>query len=219
MKKIFDLWQLGRVLSTHTTRNMTPEQLAKLQAQERDRVCSNFSANDAGVSRKLVCTINDAHPDYETNRALVILAPQMANTITTLAESLETTQPDMLEIKAKIDALNKTIQTLQYEGYQAAPQEPAPKPLEWTQDEWGDHAVFVSDNRAEFSIKKSEGTWILYYSDFWTVPNSDMVFVQIKHTGPALFAVPYLKKYAQNAYEAFLRWKKFEKKSNAAVLK
>lgn len=70
-------WTRGKLLKTRITSQWDQESFEKTNCYERARVFSNFSEEDQGRSRILVCTLNESHPDYELNGSIITTAPEL----------------------------------------------------------------------------------------------------------------------------------------------
>lgn len=70
-------WQRGRVLQTPTTKLYTKEEIKRNNEIENKYIYSDFTTADSGRGRRLVCQMNEHHPDYEKNAELIALAPDM----------------------------------------------------------------------------------------------------------------------------------------------
>lgn len=71
------------------------------------------------------------------------------------------------------------------------------KKVEWFKKE----DKYFTDSRYEFTIYKEGKFWILSYTDFWTSDIGESFFVHVKNSSEEMFAVPALKKYANNIIE------------------
>lgn len=74
-------WRRGYTLPTETTNKWSDDMLNFNNKLELSRVYTNFTAEDDGKSRSLVCVLNEAHPEYEKNAQLITGAPLMFDTI------------------------------------------------------------------------------------------------------------------------------------------
>lgn len=70
-------WTIGKTLITPTTSKWSSDEIERNNAREAKSIFSDFDYDDLGKSRKLVCTISDAHPDFENNRELIRKAPDL----------------------------------------------------------------------------------------------------------------------------------------------
>lgn len=64
----------GVTLLTPYTKNFTHEEWSRNEAQEKSKIFTDFFESNQGTSRKLVCTLNPSHPDYETLPDLICVA-------------------------------------------------------------------------------------------------------------------------------------------------
>lgn len=81
-------WTRGKLLKTRITSQWDQESFEKTNCYERARVFSNFSEEDQGKSRVLVCTLNVSHQDYELNGSLISAAPELLDALQALMEGV-----------------------------------------------------------------------------------------------------------------------------------
>lgn len=74
-------WRRGKTLMTPTTIGWTEEEIKRNNLIEETMVFSNFYGFDNGKSRRLVCTVNKDHVDYEKNIKLIESAPELYSII------------------------------------------------------------------------------------------------------------------------------------------
>lgn len=83
-------WTRGKLLKTRITSQWDHESFEKTNCYERARVFSNFSEEDQGRSRVLVCTLNESHPDYELNSSIITTAPELLEALQELVLQVKT---------------------------------------------------------------------------------------------------------------------------------
>lgn len=114
-------WTRGRMLNTRTTLKWSGEERALAQREEAKRVVSDFSFRDEGKSRKLVCTLNEAHPDFEENMDIILSAPEnekelrwylkvnSCKSLEELASVIEEIGNRTGQVKGRIEYFNATV--------------------------------------------------------------------------------------------------------------
>ena len=75
---------------TNNTRRWSKEEIERNDRTEGLMVFSDFTTEDEGRGRKLVCTLNENHPDFENNRRLIEAAPKLLELLQGINKSLET---------------------------------------------------------------------------------------------------------------------------------
>ena len=77
---------------------------------ESIRIHSDFHIEDKGVTRRLVCVMEESHPHFEYNRALIEKAPEMKR----LLEKISDTESDIhyREYVEYISSIKRLLQEL-----------------------------------------------------------------------------------------------------------
>lgn len=74
-------WKRGKTLMIPTTNRWTVKETEKNDIVEETMIFSNFHGFDSGRNRRLVCTVNKDHEDYEKNAKLIESAPELYSTL------------------------------------------------------------------------------------------------------------------------------------------
>lgn len=78
-------WTRGGTLLTPTTKRWSKEKIEANDAEEGLIIFSDFTADDAGRSRRRVCTLNPQHSELEFNRCLIEHANEMLELLQDIA--------------------------------------------------------------------------------------------------------------------------------------
>ncbi len=67
----------GTTILTPTTKRWSKEEMERNEETESRMIFTDFSFEDTGRSRQLVCTMNVNHPDYREYRKLIEHSPRL----------------------------------------------------------------------------------------------------------------------------------------------
>lgn len=99
--------QRGKTLITSRTRHWTNEEIRDNDRVESSRLYTNFTSDDAGRSRLLVCSMNDQHPDYDEYVRLFMAAP-------VLKTQLTEKRREVIDLAAELDRAKREVNSLEY---------------------------------------------------------------------------------------------------------
>lgn len=102
----------GKTLITNRTRHWRTELIQENDEMERSCLFTNFLLSDQGRSRKLVCSMNAGHPDYEEYAELFAAAPE------TKKELIEK-RKEVIDLTAELDRAKRRINALEKERDEA----------------------------------------------------------------------------------------------------
>lgn len=100
--------QRGKTLITSRTRHWTDKEMKDNDRVESSRLYTNFTSDDAGRSRLLVCSMNDQHPDYDEYVRLFIAAP-------VLKAQLTEKRREVIDLTAELDRAKRRINEVEAE--------------------------------------------------------------------------------------------------------
>jgi len=105
-------WKRGKTLMTPTTIGWTEEEIKRNNLIEETMVFSNFYGFDNGKSRRLVCTVNKDHEDYEKNIKLIESAPELYSIVNEIYKITEGPFDDPVIQEDLYDRMDKIIKRL-----------------------------------------------------------------------------------------------------------
>lgn len=95
----------GTTIITPTTKKWSKEEMERNEETESRMIFTDFSFEDTGKSRQLVCTMNVNHPDYREYRKLIEYAPSLLNELKAMVNLFDRDLPEgSIGIKACDDA-------------------------------------------------------------------------------------------------------------------
>ena len=106
---MFGLWTRGTTFLTEITRFWSKSEFERNQLVEKRMVFENMSSGDAGRGRRLVCTLNEAHINYEANARLIVAAPELLFLAEDLIEQVDQFKDKVAINTESIEKLLKII--------------------------------------------------------------------------------------------------------------
>lgn len=99
------------ILTKAIKNNWTSQEIKDNDGIEQSMIFTDFSFQDEGRSRKLVCSINPSHPDYEFNAELIEKSPQLLQFLKDIFEARDKAQStqDLFEV---LQAIRKAQQRI-----------------------------------------------------------------------------------------------------------
>jgi len=101
-------WKRGKTLLTQQTASWTREQRKANDGIEESMIFSNFSQQDQGKSRQLICTVARENYDYEANAQLIASAPELLEAYKDLVKAHKT-KMGKSAVQLRIDLAKQVI--------------------------------------------------------------------------------------------------------------